>query len=167
MPSAAGWELGSLFIVDLNYCLQTDITLFFFFFVEVCSDPKQQVVVLQKNWIKSVFPCISFSLNIEFSHSGRQQMLYFVISVTRCLNPHSSWAASLATEDFIRFLLWASRIPPMSGPLQYLDSLCQHFQRSLEEDLQRSVSVYDLPIICSITRWKQDFWGPFLSLTCT
>lgn len=83
--------------------------------------------------------------------------------------PSAFIPASLAAEEFIHFLLCGSCLSSISWLLQDLDSLCQHFQRSLEElseSTHISDSVHDSPILCSTTRWNQDFWSPFLSLPC-
>lgn len=91
-------------------------------------------------------------------------MLYVVISMTRYLNAHSSRAASLAAEEFIHFLLWASCIAPISGPLQYQGSPCQHFQRSLEEDSTFCLYIWSPNHPSHYKMETRFFGGPFCHL---
>lgn len=86
------------------------------------------------------------------------------ILYSTCSDPSALIPASLAAEKFIHFLLWGSCLSCISWLLQYLDLLCQHFQKSLEEHSESthiSDSVYDSPILWSTTRQNQDFWAHF------
>lgn len=86
-------------------------------------------------------------------------MLYLVISVARYLNSHSSRAASLATKEFIHFLLWAHVSHPSLG----LCSTWAHFV-SISKGLWKNAHSF-LPLFMThqssvpLQDGNKIFWG--------